>query len=187
MSEKSIKAQQKSCAHQVDQEIQKMIERTLVLIKPDGVERGLIGECLMRFERAGFKIVGMRMVWTNKEHAMKHYTEDITKRRGEKVRKALLEYVTSGPIVAMVIEGIDAIENIRKIVGPTEPKSAPPGTIRGDFAHISFAYAEKNQPGLKNLIHASGNKQDAEHEVSLWFSDDELHAYSTVHDKHIKE
>lgn len=164
-----------------------MIEQTLILIKPDGVERGLIGECIMRFERAGFKIVGMRMLWTDKEHAMKHYTEDIAKRRGERVRKDLLELITSGPVVAIAVEGVDAIENIRKIVGPTEPKSALPGTIRGDFAHTSYAYADKKSIAIKNIIHASSDKKDAEYEIPLWFTEDQLHSYSTVHDKHIKE
>ncbi len=187
MQEKPVKIKQESGPYPLDKKIQEMIERTLVLIKPDGVGRGLIGECIMRFERAGFKIVGIRMVWTGKEHAMKHYTEDIAKRRGEKVREHLLELITSGPVVAMVIEGVDAIDNIRKIVGPTEPKSAPPGTIRGDYAHVSYAYADKKSIAIKNIIHASSDKKDAEYEIPLWFSDDELHSYSSVHDKHIKE
>ncbi len=171
----------------MDEEVQEMIERTLVLIKPDGVERSLVGECVSRFERAGLKIVGMRMVWTDKDHAMKHYTDDITKRRGEKVRTKLLEFITSGPVVAFVLEGINAIENVRKIVGATEPKAAVPGTIRGDFAHISYAYADSKELAVKNLIHASSDADDAKHEVPLWFNDDELHSYTALHDKHIKE
>ncbi len=164
-----------------------MIERTLVLIKPDGVERGLIGECVKRFEQRGFKIIGMKMVWTDKDHAMKHYTDDISKRNGEKVRANLLEFITSGPVVAFVIEGVNAIENVRKIVGSTEPKSSLPGTIRGDFTHVSYAYADDKDIVVKNIIHASGNKEDADNEVPLWFNDNELHTYSTTHDKHIKE
>lgn len=110
-----------------------MIQKTLVLIKPDGVERGLSGEIIHRYERKGLKIVGMKMVWIDKEMALKHYTEDITKRRGEHIRNYLIEYVTSGPVIAIVIEGVDAIQNVRTITGDTEPKSALPGTIRGGF------------------------------------------------------
>ena len=162
-----------------------MIERTLVLIKPDGVERGLIGECLMRFERAGFKIVGMRMVWTNKEHAMKHYTEDITIRRGEHVRNKLLVFLVQGPVVAIVLEGVNAVEVVRKIVGDTQPRTAAPGTIRGDYAHMSYDYSDAVNKSIPNLIHASGNKEDAKNEVELWFSEKELHSYKNVHDVHI--
>jgi nucleoside-diphosphate kinase len=171
----------------MDIKIQKMIERTLVLVKPDGVERGLIGECIKRFEQRGFKIVGMKMVWTDKDHAMKHYTEDIAKRNGEHVRKYLLEFITSGPVVAMVIEGVNAIENVRKIVGSTEPRAALPGTIRGDFTHVSYSYADGKEIVIKNLIHASADKKDSDNEVPLWFNDNELHTYNMTHDKHIKE
>jgi len=162
-----------------------MIERTLVLIKPDGVQRSLVGKIISRFENAGLKIVGLKMVWIDKDFAKKHYTEDIAERRGEKVRDLLLDYITQGPVVAMAIEGVAAIENVRKIVGPTEPKSAPPGTIRGDFSHQSFSYADSNEIPVVNIIHASSSKEDAEHELRLWFKDDEIHTYKTVHDVHI--
>jgi len=162
-----------------------MIERTFVAIKPDGVQRGLVGEVIKRFENAGLKIIGMKMVWIDKEFAKKHYTEDISKRRGEKVRELLLDYIIEGPIIAMVIEGIHAIEVVRKIVGPTEPKTALPGTIRGDFTHMSFSHADAKQISVKNVIHASGNADDAKYEVSLWFTAKELHSYKTVHDLHI--
>jgi nucleoside-diphosphate kinase len=162
-----------------------MIERTFVAIKPDGVQRGLVGEVIKRFENAGLKIIGMKMQWIDKEFARKHYTEDIAKRRGEHVREMLLDYITEGPIVVMAIEGIHAIEVVRKIVGPTEPKAAAPGTIRGDFTHMSFAYADTNKISVKNVIHASGDRKDADYEVALWFSAKELHSYKTVHDVHI--
>lgn len=162
-----------------------MMERTLVLIKPDGVQRSLTGEIISRFERVGFKIIGMKMVWIDKKFAEKHYTEDITKRRGEKVRNDLLKYIVEGPVIAIVLEGINVIENVRKLVGGTEPKSAPPGTIRGDYAHVSYAYADNKGIAIKNLIHASGDKKDAEYELKLWFSDKELHSYKNVHDVHI--
>jgi nucleoside-diphosphate kinase len=159
-----------------------MIERTFVLIKPEGVQRHLVGKIISRFEDAGLKIIGMKMHWADKEFAKKHYTEDIAKRRGEKVRELLLEYLIEGPIIAFVLEGVNAIENTRKIVGGTEPKSAPPGTIRGDFAHISFAYADEKEKAVKNLIHASANTKDAKHEIALWFEDSELHSYKSIQD-----
>ncbi len=158
------------------------MEKTLVLIKPEGVQRHLVGKIITRFEDAGLKIIAMKQVWVDKEFAKKHYTQDIAERRGEKVREMLLNYITEGPVIAMVLQGINAIENTRKIVGGTEPKSSPPGTIRGDFAHVSFAHADKNNLPVKNLIHASGNKEDSENEVKLWFSKKEMHNYKTVQD-----
>jgi len=158
------------------------VQRTLVLVKPEGVQRHLVGKILTRFEDAGLKIIGMKQVWADEEFAKKHYTEDIAQRRGEKVRNALLKYICEGPVVAICLEGINAIENTRKIVGGTEPKSAPPGTIRGDFAHVSFSHADANDLPVKNLIHASSDEKDAKHEVELWFSKKELHSYKTIQD-----
>lgn len=162
-----------------------MIQRTLVLIKPDGVKRLLSGRMMMRFEDAGLKTVGMKMKWVDREFAMKHYTEDIAVRRGEQVRNLLLDFITEGPVIAMVLEGVNAIENVRKIVGETEPKSAPPGSIRGDFAHVSFAQADQNEKPVANLIHASGDPDDAKAEIDVWFSPEELHTYKSVHDYYI--
>jgi len=157
-----------------------MIQRTLVLIKPDGVQRGLIGETIKRFENKGLKIIGLKMVCIDKEFAAKHYTEDITKRRGEKVRSMLLDYITEGPVVAMVIEGVDVISVVRIMTGGTEPSKALPGTIRGDFTHHSFSYTDGKEMAVKNIIHASGNAKDAEKEILLWFSIDELYDYKKV-------
>ena len=162
-----------------------MIEKSLVLIKPDGVQRGLVGKIIQRFEDVGLKIVGMKMEWADEGLAKKHYTEDIAERRGEKVRNLLLGFIREGPIIAIAVEGVNAIENIRKMVGETEPKTALPGTIRGDFSHMSFDYADSNDRAIPNLIHASSDKNDAENELKLWFSDEELHDYNTVHEKHI--
>jgi len=162
-----------------------MIERTFVAIKPDGVQRGLIGEVIRRFENAGLKLVGMKMQWIDKDFARKHYTEDIAKRRGEHVREMLIDYITEGPVVAMVWEGVHAIEVVRKIVGPTEPKAALPGTIRGDFTHVSYSYADSTKKSIKNVIHASGNAEDAKYEIPLWFTAKDLHSYKNVHDIHI--
>ena len=161
-----------------------MIEQTFVAIKPDAVQRGLIGKVIQRFEDAGLKIIGMKMVWIDKDFAKQHYTEDIAKRRGENVRNWLLDFITQGPVVAMVIEGVEAIELVRKMVGSTEPKSAAPGTIRGDLTHVSFGMADQQSKTIPNVVHASGNKEDAEHEVKLWFGIEELHKYKTVHEAH---
>ena len=157
-----------------------MIQRTLVLVKPDGVQRGLIGEILGRFEKTGLKVVGMKMVWVDKDFSKKHYSAHLEK----KFYPGLEAMITEGPVVAMVLEGIEAVEVVRKIVGGTEPKGAAPGTIRGDFAHISYAKADADGKAIKNLIHASGNKEEAKQEVELWFSSKELHTYKTVHEIH---
>lgn len=162
-----------------------MIERTLVLVKPDGVQRALIGRVIERFENAGLKIVGMKMVWADRNFAEKHYTEDIAIRRGKEVREVLLQFITAGPVVAMVLEGVEVVEVVRKLVGGTEPKMALPGTIRGDFSHHSIAHTNELKKSIANLIHASGNKQEAEAEIKLWFDRKELHSYKTVHDIHV--
>lgn len=161
-----------------------MIERTLVLIKPDGVKRGLMGRILSRFEDAGLKVVAMKMRQANEAHALKHYTEDIEKRRGKKVRDMLVDYLKTGPVLAMVLEGVNVILNVRKMVGATEPKSALPGTIRGDFSHVSFSYADSKNKVIENLIHASSDATDAEREIWLWFNEDEMCTYKTVHETH---
>ena len=164
-----------------------MIERTLVLLKPDAVQRALVGEIVTRFERVGLKIVGLKMVLSTDELGLAHYTEDITKRKGEHIRKGLVEYLKTGPVIAFVLEGVSAIEVVRKMTGPTEPKAALPGTIRGDFAHVSYAFADDKRIMVKNLIHASSDKADAEREVKLWFKESELHSFRTVHDIHLLE
>jgi len=157
-------------------------ERTLVLIKPDGVVRNLVGKIIMRLEDAGLKIIGMKMEWVDEEFAKKHYRKDIEERYGKRVRDELVKYIKEGPVIAIVLEGVEAIKVTRKIVGSTYPNEAPAGTIRGDFAHISKDYANTNKITVKNLIHASGDEKDARIEVPLWFKDSELHSYKTVHD-----
>jgi len=160
------------------------IERTLVLLKPDAVKRGLMGEIIARFERAGLKIVGLRLCYVDAKKAKKHYTEDIIKRRGEKVRNFLINFITSGPVLAVAVEGVDAIENVRLMVGSTEPKAALPGTIRGDYAHVSYRHADAQNKVVENLIHASADKADAEREIYIWFNNDELFDYQTVYESH---
>lgn len=162
-----------------------MIERTLAIIKPDGVQRGLVGKITTRFEDAGLKIVGMKLKWADKEFAMKHYTEDLAERRGEQVRKNMVEFISSGPVVAIALEGVNAIENVRKMTGDTEPRAAQPGTIRGDYSHVSYAYADSKKGPVKNIIHASSSKKDAEYEIALWFDKKELHSYMTAHEEHV--
>lgn len=161
-----------------------MIQRTLVLLKPDALARGLTGEIITRFERLGVKIVGMKLLVSEKDTALLHYTEDLAKRRGEKVRKMMIDLITSGPIVAMVLEGIEVVEVVRKVVGETEPKSAVPGTIRGDFAHVSFEHANAQAKPIFNLIHASSNLEEAEAEINIWFKPEELVAHDPAYTKY---
>ena len=157
-----------------------MIERTLVVLKPDAVQRQLVGEIITRFERAGLKIVGMKMVWIDKNFAKKHYEVHLDK----PFYKFLESMITEGPVIAMVLEGIHAVEIVRKICGPTEPRKAPPGTIRGDYAMHSYEYADNRKSAVKNLIHASDSVENAKKEILLWFSQEELFNYKTVHEKH---
>ena len=162
-----------------------LIQRTLILFKPDAVQRGIVGEILTRFERVGLKIVGTKMIFPNKEHYHKHY-EGIGKmvtRRGEKAFDMALEFMTQGPVIAMVFEGVEAVELVRKLVGGTEPRSALPGTIRGDYSHMSFGYADKNNVGIPNLIHASGSVEEAKQEIEHWFSNYEIYDYSSPREK----
>lgn len=161
------------------------IEQTLVLFKPDTVQRGLVGEILTRFERVGLKIVGTKMIFPSKDHYYHHYEGigQMVTRRGEKAFDVTLEMMISGPVIAMVFEGVEAVALVRKMVGGTEPKSAAPGTIRGDFSHMSFEYADGQAKGIPNLIHASGDPKEAAEEIGHWFSDDELYAYEVVNEK----
>jgi len=161
------------------------LQRTLVLIKPDGVERQLVGEIINRFERTGLKIIGLKLLIVDAEFAKRHYTEDITVRRGEHVRNNMVAMLSSGPVVVLALEGIEAIELVRKMIGATEPKAAAPGTIRGDYAHVSYGYSDVTNIGVKNVVHASSSPEDAGNELKLWFSEAELFHYPTVHDQHI--
>jgi len=162
-----------------------MIEKTLLIIKRDGVERGLVGRILTRFEDAGLKIIALRLLRVDKKMAMKHYTEDLAKRRGEHIRKLMVDYISSGVVVAAVIEGVEAIHVVRKMTGDTEPRAALPGTIRGDFTHVSFKHADSKKSPVKNVIHASSSKEDANREIALWFNKSEQYDYKSVHDVHV--
>ena len=154
------------------------IERTFVALKPDTVKRGLTGEIITTFEEAGFKIVGMKMVWAEEDILKEHYSEHVEKDFYERLE----EYMSSGPIIAMVLEGVNAVKNVRKIVGDTDPRQAGPSTIRGRFGHMSFDHADSTGRLHKNLIHASAEKDEAEEEIKIWFDDDELQDYDQPHE-----
>lgn len=162
------------------------LERSLVVFKPDTIQRGIMGEIITRFERAGLKIVGMKMLTPDYNHYFKHYEEigKMISRRGQKPFDVTLAMMQQGPVIAMVLEGVESVALIRKMVGTTEPKSAAPGTIRGDYAHISFDYADEQSVGVPNLLHASGDVKEAEEEIAHWFSENELFDYTAVHEKH---
>ena len=161
------------------------MERTLIILKPDAVQRGLVGEIVSRFEKAGLKIIGMKMVHPGEEHYHHHY-ETISKmvtRYGKEVHERNVAFMMSGPVIAVVLEGIDAVQLIRKLVGDTDPQKAAPGSIRGDYAHTSRDYVNQKSTALPNIIHASGDKKEARQEIAHWFSKSDLFEYKTVHQK----
>lgn len=188
------------------------MERTLVLVKPDGVQRGLTGEIIARFEKVGLKIVAMKMVWVDKKFASKHYMatrEEWLKTIGERTLKTnseygrdtkkilatedameigkmvaswLIEYLCEGPVVAMLLEGNHAVDAVRKIAGNTIPLKAEPTTIRGSYSVDSMDLAnDRKRPG-KNVMHASGNVEEAKYEADLWFKPEEIHDYKLAHE-----
>lgn len=136
------------------------MKRTFVAVKPDAVQRGLIGEIITRFERKGLKIIGLKIMQIDKETAEKHYAEHI----GKPFFENLTNFITSGPIVAMVLEGKNAVEMVRKLMGATNPQNADPGTIRADYAHTME----------RNVVHGSDSAMSAEREISIFFNENEL-------------
>ena len=163
------------------------MEKTLILLKPDAVKRSIVGEIISRFEKVGLKIVGCKMSEPDREHYHAHYEKigKMISRRGEKIFENTLAMMQSGPVVAIVLEGVDAVKLVRKMVGDTEPHGAAPGTIRGDFAHMSYAHGDEHDVGIPNVIHASGDKKEAEQEIYHWFNDAELFEYETVHEQYM--
>ncbi len=180
-------------------------ERSLVLVKPDGVQRGLIGESIRRYEQCGLKLVALKIVVPTKEQALAHYSVDPEwaiktgtksieswKAKGltpptedpvelaEAVRKQLVTFLSSGPVVAMVWQGMNAIGVIRKITGGTEPLTSVPGTIRGDYTIDSYSAADSDKRAVRNIIHASGSVDEAKAEMTLWFKPDEILNYRLV-------
>jgi nucleoside-diphosphate kinase len=149
------------------------MQQTLVVIKPDGVQRGLIGPILTRFEQRGFRILALKLITVGQQMAETHYAVH----QGKFFYPDLVSYINSGPVLAMVLEGIDAIKAVRLMVGSTRPYEAAPGTIRGDYALT----------GLRNLIHASDAPETAQAEIALWFTHHELQTYQRDIDKWIYE
>jgi nucleoside-diphosphate kinase len=161
------------------------VERTLLLLKPDAVARGLIGHVLARFEANLLKVVASKMVWMDADLTRRHYF-DLEDRFGPAVYNAMAEFMQSGPVVAFVLEGVEAVACTRKLIGSTYPDQAPPGTIRGDFAHMSQAYANARGIAVANLVHASGNVEEAAYEIDVWFTKDEIHQYPSVADRFVR-
>ncbi|MDP2860756.1 MAG: nucleoside-diphosphate kinase [bacterium] len=179
------------------------MNKVLIVIKPDGVQRGLVGEITARFERAGFRILAQKTVKVDIDFALRHYpgpdewlktvgerslseyqkagldpkkvfkTED-PKEIGKVVRRWLAEFLSSGPVVAMVLTGNNAVENGRRLAGSTVPSLAAPGTIRGDFSLDSASLANAEARPIKNLVHVSGTPEEAEYEIGLWFTPEEI-------------
>jgi nucleoside-diphosphate kinase len=153
------------------------IQQTLVILKPDTMGRTIVGEIISRFERAGLHLVAMKMVQANKEQLEWHY-EGIWKlgtRKWQAVLDGVVNMMMEAPVVAMIREGVEVVDFVRKIVGSTEPKSATPWTIRGDYAHMSYGYLDTNpNANLYNLIHASADIDEAKLEIPHWFSSEEI-------------
>jgi nucleoside-diphosphate kinase len=157
-----------------------MEEQTLVLLKPDCVARGLVGEILSRFEKVGLKIVGLKLVLANQSYVREHYISHIDKPFYPKLE----QFLTQSPIVAIVLQGYQAIAVVRKMVGSTDPFSAQPGTIRADYAHMSKERSQHKNTSIMNLIHASDSVDAANREIGVWFSKNELvENYKTVHEQ----
>lgn len=178
------------------------MEQTLVILKPDTIQRQIVGEIITRFERAGLKLVGMKMLQATYDMAKKHYPDDLIPIVGEKtmndwdaygvaydesaeeIGKMIVEatrnFLIETPVIAIVLEGGHVVEVVRKMVGSTGPKDSLPGTIRGDYAHLSLGRASILKKGAANIIHASGNVTEAQDEVEHWFKKSEIFEYKTV-------
>lgn len=179
----------------------------MVLLKTDAVQRSLIGEIIKRFEQKGLKITGMKMVWPTEEQLMDHYNKDDDwferkgkgvvedlKSQGREIEKEAIEYgrdiirtvvryMTESPVVALVIQGNQAVSIVTRTVGTTEPTTADIGTIRGDYSIDSYAHATLEDRGVKNLIHQSESVEEAEREIKIWFDDKEIHDYATAQER----
>ena len=148
-------------------------QRTFVMIKPDGVQRGFIGEIISRFEKKGLKLVAMKLVSVSKDLAEKHYGVH----KGKPFFEPTVKYITSSPVVAMVLEGFNAIEVVRNMMGKTNPAEATPGSIRGDYGQFIG----------RNIVHGSDGKDTAEFEINLWFKPEELSDYERIDEKWLTE
>jgi len=180
-------------------------EKTLVLVKPDGVQRSLIGEVIKRYEQCGLKLVGLKMVIPSREMALNHYstdpdwatktgnkTFDSYKAKGlptpgndpiefaEGIRRKLVDFLSSGPVVAMVWQGMGAVAVVRKITGSTEPLTSAPGTIRGDYTIDSYTASDTDSRAVRNIIHSSGSIDEANKEIDIWFEKSEILNYRLI-------
>ncbi|MFC1789761.1 nucleoside-diphosphate kinase [Patescibacteria group bacterium] len=180
-------------------------EKTLTIVKPDGIQRSLVGEIIKRYERLGLKIIALKMLVPKADFIEKHYTIDSNWRNtnGEKTIKAykdkglkpptedpiemsgmtlekLKKYMSSGPVIVMVWEGAHAVQIVRKITGGTEPLTSDVGTIRGDFVMDSYQISDPSNRAVRNLIHASGSVDEAKKEINLWFKSEEIIKYNLV-------
>lgn len=192
------------------------MEQTLIIFKPDAVARGLVGEIITRFEKVGLKIVASKMLLVTRDLADKHYPasrDEFIKGMGGKtlenyqdlgmdpikefgssdahaiglkIREWLVEMITAGPVISMVLEGPHAVELVRKMVGHTLPLKSAPGTIRGDYSYDSSYLANNGKRPIKNLLHASGNIEEAKYEVALWFTESEIFSYKRVEEEVMK-
>lgn len=182
------------------------LQQTLVVIKPDAVQRTLVGEIIQRFERVGLKIIAMKMMLADTDLIEKHYSLDpewkrkagekalkdknsegeVNKKKaieiGNRVLDSLKRFMTAGPVVAIVLEGVHAVPLAKKLVGGTEPFSSDVGTIRGDYVLDSYVLADTSNRAIRNIIHASSDNKEAEKEVELWFDQKELLEYKTAHE-----
>lgn len=188
------------------------LEKTLVIIKPDGIQRSLIGEIICRYEKIGLKLIGIKMLIPTDEMVEKHYTLDpawkksVGEKRikaaqekgetefesdpekiGENVLLVLKKYITAGPIIAMVWQGAHAVGIVRKITGGTEPLSSDVGTIRGDFMIDSYIMSEAHDRSIRNLVHASSSVKEAEDEIAHWFKPEELFDYRIIQEQILYE
>ncbi len=188
-------------------DIQPQQERSLVILKPDTIQRSLVGEVIKRFEQAGLKITAMKMVQAKEQQLLDHYNKDDEwylrkgegivenlKSRGVEVDRepieygkdiirVLVEYMTAGPVVALVVQGNQAVNVVMKLVGSTEPSTADIGTIRGDYTVDSYTHANVENRGVRNLIHCSDSVDAAEREIGLWFDETEIHKYTTAQER----
>lgn len=182
-------------------------ERSLVILKPDTIQRGLVGEIITRFEKKGLKMVAMKMVLPTLEQAKKHYDQPKTAMMalGERtiaaykekgiddkrdpmdialdIQSKLWTYLTTGPVIVMVIEGAHAIAHVRKIRGGTNPLNADVGSITADYTIDSYFIADEDERAIRNLVHASGNVEEAETEIKVWFKEDEIQSYDLAIEK----
>jgi nucleoside-diphosphate kinase len=178
-------------------------ERTLILLKPDSVARGIVGEVLTRYERVGLKIVAMKMLFATDKQLEEHYYKDDEwliekgkgiiknkgykadydpKKAGKEITDGLVTDMKLSPIIAMVLQGHNAVEVVRKITGPTNIKDAPPGTIRGDYSHDTYALANISDRPIITIVHASGAIDEAKKEIDIWFKPNEIFEYTKPHD-----